>query len=107
MAMAEVRDKGEIPLARPDSKPFGGIDPQTGYLWSGYIDLAAHKAVIWWEPRGWLPVVDYPNVYLVGWVGFTHNSHFKLEGRTWDESPGGAAVPGKHFIIIDFGPIPR
>lgn len=103
--LSEIRDKGEIPLARPDSKPAGAIDPQTGYLAVAFLDLSAHKAVVWWQKCGcYLPTQDYGNVNLVGWVGFAHDGHMKIIGRTWDEN--GGVVDGKHFVVVDLGVLP-
>jgi len=108
-AYAEIRDKGEIPLSRPDSKPAGALDPVTGYLAVAFLDLGSHEAVIWWEKCGcYLPKQYYGNVNLVGWIGFAHSGpdgrHFKILGRTWDEN--GGDIPGKHFIVIDLGQLP-
>lgn len=109
LATVAIRDKGEIPLARPDSKPAGALDPVTDNLAVAFLDLSAHEAVIWWQPCGcWLPKVSYGNVNLVGWVGFVHSGpegrHMKILGRTWDEN--GGDIPGKHFIVIDLGELP-
>lgn len=109
-AFAVIRDKGEIPLARPDSKPAGALDPVTGYLAVAFLDLSNHEAVVWWEPCGcYLPKQYYGNVNLVGWVGMAHTGpdgkrHFKILGRTWDEN--GGEVPGKHFVVLDLGELP-
>lgn len=105
--MAELRDKGAIPLARPDSKPCGALDPATGNLVAAFLDLNAHEAVCWHQVAGWLPKVSYPNVYLVGWTGFIHDNRFKVIGRTWDEDQPGEAAPGHHFVILDLGALPR
>ena len=100
-----VRDKGRVPLDRADGKPFGGVEPATGFLWIGFLDLQHHEAVVWYEPLGWLPRVSYEWVNLTNWIGFIHDGHFKVEGYTWLEN--GGTVPGGHFIVLDLGPVPK
>lgn len=103
--MAEVRDKGRVPLRKPDGKPFGGIQPETGFLWTGFLDLEHHEAAIWYQPLGWLAPIPYEKVNLTHWTGATHDNHFKVEAFTWLEN--GGTVEGGHFIILDLGPIPK
>lgn len=103
--MAEIRDKGPVPLSKADVKIRGGIDPATGYLFSVLLDFANHEAVVWWQPVGWLPKQYYGNVNLVDFDAFPHDGHFKVQGHTWKEN--GGDVPGDHFIIIDLGPVPH
>ena len=70
-----------------------------------FLDLSSHEAVIWWQKCGcYLPKAGYGNINLVGWVGFAHDGHMKIIGRTWDEN--GGDVPGKHFVVIDLGELP-
>lgn len=107
----EARDKGAIPLDRPDPKPVGGLDPVTGWIAAGWLDLNAHQYAVWSEQGGWIAQrMPYdPHVYLTSWVGFVHPSnpdgrcHLKAIGTTWTEqSPDGKP----HFVIIDLGPLP-
>lgn len=102
--MAELRDKGPIPLTKPDVKIRGGIDPITGYLFAVVLDFVNHEAVVWHQPHGWLPKQSYGHVNLVDFDAFPHDRHFKVLGHTWKDD--GGDVPGDHFIIIDLGEIP-
>lgn len=103
--MAEIRDKGLIPLTKPDVKIRGGIDPATGYLFAVCLDFANHEAAVWYQPLGWLPKQGYPAVNLVDFDAFPHDGHVKVVGHTWRDD--GGAVEGDHAVIIDLGPVPR
>jgi hypothetical protein len=102
--MVEIRDKGQIPLNRPDVKIRGGIDPRTGNVFAVFLDFQAHEAVIWWQPTGWLPKQPYGHVNLVDFDAYPHDGHFKVLGHTWKDD--GGDVPGDHFVVLDLGPIP-
>lgn len=111
---AEIRDKGIGNLAHPDVKIAAGLDPLTGYLWILRADFDANQAQVWWQPSGWLPVVQYgnlpglPKVNLVGFTALTHDGHFKMAGAVWDKNQeNGGDLPGNSSIIIDLGAIPR
>lgn len=103
--MAELRDKGAIPLTKPDVKIRGGIDPVTGYIFSVFLDFANHEATVWFEPTGYLPKQYYGTCELVDYDALPHDGHFKVLGHTWAQNHGEGG--SDHFVVIDLGPIPR
>jgi len=100
----EVRNKGRIPLTKPDVKVRGNIDPRTGYLFAVFLDFQNHEAVVWHEPHGWLPKQYYGSAELVDFDAMPHNGNFKVMAHTWAENHGDGGQDT--FIIIDLGPIP-
>lgn len=102
--MVTVRDKGPIPLNKPDVKVRGSLDTATGYLFFICLDFVNHEGAVWWQPVGWLPKQNYGHINLVDFDAFVHDGHFKAVGHTWKDD--GGDIPGDHLIILDFGLIP-
>ncbi len=96
--MADIHDKGPIPLAHVDGKVSTALDATTGNLAVVAIDLNAKQFALWWQPSGWVAQREsYGAVDLTGWQLIVHDGAAKLVCGTWAErSPDGQA----HLDVI-------
>lgn len=94
--MAEMRDKGTIPLDKPDAKIAVALDPATGQAWAVAIDLAAKRYALWNQAQGWVKQRErYGTVDLTGWQLLVQDGQAKLFWSSWAEtSPDGKAHLG-------------